>query len=88
MPNKGVDVDILFEENASIGKKIALTEKIVAALPRLKCPLRLEPHQIQGLDYISIYPVMQWSVLAVFPTQPHAHPDTERQRSKNGKLDA
>jgi hypothetical protein len=38
--NEGVDVDILFEENASIGKKIALTEKIVAALPRLKCPLQ------------------------------------------------
>lgn len=60
--NAGVDVDILFEENASIGKKIALTEKIVAALPRLKCPLRLEPHQIQGLDFISIYPVVQWLV--------------------------
>lgn len=60
--NEEVDVDILFEENASIGQKIALTEKIVAALPRLKCPLRLEPHQIQGLDLIKIYPVMQWLV--------------------------
>ena len=37
----------------------ALTEKIVAVLPRMKCPHRLEPHQIQGLDFISIFPVIQ-----------------------------
>jgi len=34
----------------------------VSALPRLKCPLRLEPHQIQGLDTKSIFPVVQWLV--------------------------
>ena len=39
----------------------ALTEKIVAVLPRMKCPHRLEPHQIQGLDFIHIYPVIQVS---------------------------
>ena len=37
----------------------ALTEKIVAVLPRMKCPHRLEPHQIQGLDFIHIFPVIQ-----------------------------
>ena len=37
----------------------ALTEKIVAVLPRMKCPHRIEPHQIQGLDFIHIYPVVQ-----------------------------
>ena len=67
--NEDVDVDILFEENASIGKKIALTEKIVEALPRLKCPLRLEPHQIQGLDHISIFPVVQWLVKKALETR-------------------
>lgn len=67
--NEDVDVDILFEENASIGKKIALTEKIVAALPRLKCPLRLEPHQIQGLDNVSIFPVVQWLVKKALETR-------------------
>jgi len=40
----------------------ALTEKITAALPRMACPHRLEPHQIQGLDFIHIYPVVQVSV--------------------------
>ena len=39
----------------------ALTEKIVAVLPRMKCPHRIEPHQIQGLDFIHIYPVVQVS---------------------------
>lgn len=67
--NEDVDVDILFEENASIGKKIALTEKIVAALPKLRCPLRLEPHQIQGLDNVSIFPVVQWLVKKALETR-------------------
>lgn len=39
----------------------ALTEKIVAVLPKLKCPHQIEPHQIQGLDFIHIFPVIQVS---------------------------
>ncbi|KAK7905103.1 hypothetical protein WMY93_017710 [Mugilogobius chulae] len=57
--NFDVDVDLLFQENSTIGQKIALTEKIVSVLPKMKCPHRLEPHQIQGLDFIHIYPVIQ-----------------------------
>ncbi|XP_076328201.1 coiled-coil domain-containing protein 93-like isoform X2 [Tachypleus tridentatus] len=57
-----VNVDLLFHENLTIGQKITLTEKIVAVLPRMKCPHRIEPHQIQGLDFIHIYPVVQWLV--------------------------
>lgn len=37
----------------------SLTEKIVTVLPKMKCPHRIEPHQIQGLDFIHIYPVIQ-----------------------------
>lgn len=40
----------------------SLTEKIVVVLPRVGCPYFLEPHQIQGLDYINIFPVIQWLV--------------------------
>ncbi|XP_031348671.1 coiled-coil domain-containing protein 93-like [Photinus pyralis] len=54
-----VDVDLLFQENSTIGQKIALTEKIVAVLPKLNCPHRIEPHQIQGLDCVHIFPVVQ-----------------------------
>lgn len=55
-----VDVDLLFDENLTIGQQIALTEKIIAVLPRMSCPYQLEPHQIQGLDVINIHPVIQW----------------------------
>ncbi|XP_056644127.1 coiled-coil domain-containing protein 93 [Diorhabda sublineata] len=60
--NVDLDVDLLFRENLSIGEKISLTEKIVAVLPKIKCPLTVEPHQIQGLDFIHIFPVIQWLV--------------------------
>ena len=39
-----------------------LTEKIVRTLGHMKCPSPLEPHQIQGMDCIHIYPVMVWLV--------------------------
>ncbi|KAG7296188.1 hypothetical protein JYU34_021289 [Plutella xylostella] len=57
-----VDVSLLFEENLTIGKKIALTEKIVKVLPSMKCPHTIEPHQIQGLDFINIFPLVQWLI--------------------------
>ncbi|KAJ6641762.1 Coiled-coil domain-containing protein 93, partial [Pseudolycoriella hygida] len=57
-----VDIDLLFHENLSIGQKIALTEKIVTVLPKMQCPCLIEPHQIQGLDFIKIFPVIQWLV--------------------------
>ncbi|CAD5217104.1 unnamed protein product [Bursaphelenchus xylophilus] len=57
-----VDVDLLYSENSSIGQKIALTQNIVKVLPNFKCPHSIEPHQIQGLDCINIYPVVKWLV--------------------------
>ncbi|KAL2748853.1 coiled-coil domain-containing protein 93 isoform X1 [Vespula maculifrons] len=57
--NFDVDVDLLFRENLTIGQKISLTEKIVVMLPKMKCPYHIEPHQIQGLDCIHIFPVIQ-----------------------------
>jgi len=44
----------------------ALTERVVLVLSRMKCPYALEPHQIQGGDFIHIYPVVQWLVKRVF----------------------
>ncbi|KAM3966186.1 coiled-coil domain-containing protein 93 [Aphomia sociella] len=57
-----VDISLLFEENLTIGKKIALTEKIVKVLPTMKCPHVIEPHQIQGLDFINIFPLILWLI--------------------------
>lgn len=28
----------------------------------MKCPYLIEPHQIQGLDYIQVFPLIQWLV--------------------------
>lgn len=65
-----VDVDILFQENSTIGQKIALAEAIVTALRKMNCPSNLQPHQIQGgvggSDYPAIYPVMVWLVKKFF----------------------
>lgn len=35
----------------------------------MHCPHRLEPHQIQGLDFIHIYPVVQWLVKKAIETR-------------------
>lgn len=43
-------------------KLSSLVERVVEVLPQMKCPTILEPHQIQGLDFINIYPVIQWLV--------------------------
>ncbi|XP_069588657.1 coiled-coil domain-containing protein 93 [Ranitomeya imitator] len=67
--NFDIDVDLLFQENSTIGQKIGLTEKIVSVLPKMKCPHRLEPHQIQGLDFIHIFPVIQWLVKRAIETR-------------------
>lgn len=34
----------------------------MTVLPAMKCPYRIEPHQIQGLDFINVFPVVQWLV--------------------------
>lgn len=34
----------------------------MTVLPKMKCPYLIEPHQIQGLDFINIFPVIQWLV--------------------------
>jgi len=64
-----VDVDILFQENSSIGERIKLSEQLVRALISMKCPRPLQSHQIQGLDYDSLFPVIQWLVRKVIETR-------------------
>lgn len=51
----------------------ALSEKIVAVLPRIQCPHRIEPHQVQGLDLEHVFPVVQVSLVfsSASRSQPH-----------------
>lgn len=66
--NFDVDIDLFpgrsrkDEDLSTIGAKIALTERVVAALRLAKCPHRIEPHQVQGLDYSSLLPAFQWLI--------------------------
>ena len=47
----------------------ALTEKIAEVLVSMKCKYLVEPHQIQGLDSVSIFPAVQWLVKKVIETR-------------------
>lgn len=67
--NVDIDIDLLFQEDLSIGKKISLTEKIVAVVNQMECPFKIEPHQIQGLDYLHIFPVIKWLVKKAIETR-------------------
>jgi len=35
----------------------------------MQCPAKLQPYQIQGLDFPAIYAVLQWLVKKVFETR-------------------
>jgi len=64
------DVEMLsYEEEANIGKKIRLAEKVVLALRRMGCPTMLNPVQIQGLDCPVILQVFNWLVQKVFESR-------------------
>lgn len=67
--NVDIDVDILFEENSSIGERIRVSEQVVRSLQMMKCPFALQSFQIQGLDYESILPVLKWLIKQVIQTR-------------------
>jgi hypothetical protein len=63
------DVDVIFRENSTVGQKIKIGEQLTRALIQMKCPYPLQSHQIQGLDYERLFPVMQWLVKKVVDTR-------------------
>ena len=56
-------------ELCATGQKLKLGESIERALRRMRCPCELQAHQIQGLDYPAIFPVVQWLVKKVIATR-------------------
>lgn len=88
--NVDVDVDIFFQENASIGQKIKLSEKLIEAIRKMKCPYPLQAQQIQGLDYINLFPIIQWLIKKVIETREETgdlvRMYSESQFSKNFKM--
>lgn len=67
---ESVDVDILFQENSTMGQKITLSEAVVTALRKMGCPAVPQPHQIQGgvggADYAAIHSAIVWLVKKYF----------------------
>ncbi|CAM6126110.1 unnamed protein product [Calypogeia fissa] len=63
-----VDFDVLYDDDATLYYKIKVGESIEEALQRMGCPHPLQAHQIQGLDYQAVLPVVQWLVKRVLAT--------------------
>ena len=61
-----LDVDILFRENSKIGEKVKLSETIVLVMRKMRCPHALQANQIQGSDWVNVYPVIIWMVKKFF----------------------
>ena len=49
------------------------------------CPNKLQPHQIQGLDLASIYPIVQWLIRFVLDTREFRQDQNKRVTKLVGK---
>ena len=76
--NVDVEVDLLFDEEMTLGQKIRLGENVVAALRKMRCPCPLQTHQIRGLDFSALFPVFQWMVKQVIATRDEHAAKTRR----------
>ena len=54
------DIDIEFKDDMNLTEKIRVSEKVVAGLKAINCPMTLNPIQIQGLDLKPLYQTLQW----------------------------
>jgi hypothetical protein len=56
------DIDLEFEDDFTLGQKVKLAEQVVGALKIMGYKLPVFPHQIQGLDYAGLLPVVKWLI--------------------------
>ena len=63
------DIDLEFEDDLKLGQKVKLAEQVVSSLQLMECPMSVFPHQIQGLDYGHILPVMSWLMQKLMQTR-------------------
>jgi len=64
-----MSVDIDFKDDSSLGDKVKLSEKVSECLQEMRCPFVLYPHQIQGLNYENILPVVDWLCKELFKSR-------------------
>lgn len=64
-----VDVDVFFDDDATLGEKNARAEDVCRALVRMKCPHALRSFQITRCDWRSVQPVVTWLIRTVLETR-------------------
>jgi CCDC93, coiled-coil domain len=79
-----IDLDLDYNDELRLKEKIKLAERIVRGLKNMNCPHPLQPHQIQGLDYGSIHPVIKWLLQFVFETRQLRQDENESISSQIG----
>ena len=79
-----IDLDLDYNDELRLKEKIKLAERVVKGLKNMNCPHPLQPHQIQGLDYGSIHPVIKWLLQFVFETRQLRQDENEAISSQIG----
>lgn len=79
-----IDLDLEYSDEFRIKEKIRLAERIVKGLKNMACPHPLQPHQIQGLDYGAIHPVIKWLLQFVLETRQLRQDENEAVSSEIG----
>ena len=79
-----IDLDLEYSDEFRIKEKIKLAERIVKGLKNMSCPHPLQPHQIQGLDYGAIHPVIKWLLQFVLETRQLRQDENEAVSSEIG----
>jgi hypothetical protein len=77
-----MEVDLSLDDQATLGQKIKLAEIICKVLQRMKCPTQLLPHQIQGLDFPHVLPVMHWLLEKVVEVRADTEAAVRRQSER------
>ncbi|KAN0032411.1 hypothetical protein ACTFIV_006305 [Dictyostelium citrinum] len=67
--NVDVDADLFFQENSNIKQKVSLSEELIKALNRMKCPFPLQAQHITLLNYITLFPIIRWLITKVIETR-------------------
>jgi hypothetical protein len=73
-----VDVDVFFDDNATLGEKNSCAEDVCRALIRMKCPVKLQSFQITRSDWKSVHPVVVWVIKTVLETREERQQQTRR----------
>ncbi|BFU24155.1 hypothetical protein EHI8A_012620 [Entamoeba histolytica HM-1:IMSS-B] len=60
-----IDLWLAYSEYATMGLKLQVAEGVCSALKEMKCPRLLQPHQITGLDFGVLLPVVEWLMTKV-----------------------